>query len=605
MCNHKYKTRVNHRVVTALLLLGSLMASAPAAAAPFAYITNSENHTVAVMDTATDAVIATVPVGSGPYSIAVNPTGTRIYMTNDSAVSVINTATDTVIATVPVGSGPYGLVVNPMGTRVYVANYFSDTVSVIDTETNTVVATVPVGKGPSGVAMTPDRAEVNVLNSIDNTIFVINTSTNKVTATASVGEEKVASDLLISTTAFTAFETDFNAGVPPEFVNVATTQVAQEFQTIGAGQNTFNGDFLRSDASSQTTLTLTHLPTHTHVGVRFLLAVIDAWNGKGCAEGEDILNITVDGEPLFSESFENSGCGTATYIPPSGVTLIAAPAGGVQTNGSGPSAVAGTTAYNMGLDPVFHGIPHTANMLTITWFSNRTGVQTVADGTETNKSWAIENLAVVLNGTKDTDGDSVLDGRDNCLEIKNVAQTDSDVDGRGNPCDLDDDNDGILDQADNCPLVANVAQTDTNKDGIGDACAVVLPTILIREASIKEGGDGLASAVFEVSLSQPTTAVLTVDYATSDGTARAGFDYIQRAGTLTFSPGVTTQNVIIPIIGDRLNEKNETFFLNLTKPTLSPVLSTLMFLMYTFAPFGQASDTDCWSNGACASNAWY
>ena len=56
--------------------------------------------------------------------MAVTPDGTRAYVTdsNDDTVSVINTATNTVIATIPVGTSPGDVAVNPDGTRVYVTN---------------------------------------------------------------------------------------------------------------------------------------------------------------------------------------------------------------------------------------------------------------------------------------------------------------------------------------------------------------------------------------------------------------------------------------------------------------------------------------------------
>ena len=65
-----------------------------------------------------------------------------------NTVSVIDTATNNVTATVPVGDYPLGVAVNLEGTKVYVANEESNTVSVIDTATNKVIATVPVGKDP-------------------------------------------------------------------------------------------------------------------------------------------------------------------------------------------------------------------------------------------------------------------------------------------------------------------------------------------------------------------------------------------------------------------------------------------------------------------------
>src|SRR4051812_3951689 len=53
-----------------------------AAAAPFAYIANSRSNTVSVIDTASNTVVGTpIPVGNGPEGVAVNPTGTRVYVT--------------------------------------------------------------------------------------------------------------------------------------------------------------------------------------------------------------------------------------------------------------------------------------------------------------------------------------------------------------------------------------------------------------------------------------------------------------------------------------------------------------------------------------------
>ena len=63
------------------------------------------------------------------------------YITNsgDSTVSVINVATNTVTATITVGTYPDGVSVSPDGSKVYVANDGDNTVSVINTATNTVI----------------------------------------------------------------------------------------------------------------------------------------------------------------------------------------------------------------------------------------------------------------------------------------------------------------------------------------------------------------------------------------------------------------------------------------------------------------------------------
>ena len=67
---------------------------------------------------------------------------------------MIDGATNTVTATIPVGSKPIGVGVDPSTHTVYVANESDSTVSVIDGTTNTVTATVAVGSNPSGWAST-------------------------------------------------------------------------------------------------------------------------------------------------------------------------------------------------------------------------------------------------------------------------------------------------------------------------------------------------------------------------------------------------------------------------------------------------------------------
>src|SRR5206468_3391045 len=56
-------------------------------------------------------------------------------------------------------------------------------------------------------------------------------------------------------------------------------------------------------------------------------------------------------------------------------------------------------------------------------------------------------------------------------------------------------------------------------------------------------------------------------YATADGTAVAGEDYVATNGTLTFAPGETAKTVIVPVSGDVAVEPTQTFLLNLSSPT--------------------------------------
>jgi hypothetical protein len=74
--------------------------------------------------------------------------------------------------------------------------------------------------------------------------------------------------------------------------------------------------------------------------------------------------------------------------------------------------------------------------------------------------------------TLDFDEDGVLDGDDNCVEVYNPDQTDSDGDGEGDACEevTDSDGDGIDDDVDNCPDSPNTDQNDDDEDGLGDVC---------------------------------------------------------------------------------------------------------------------------------------
>ncbi|TMJ18332.1 MAG: hypothetical protein E6G92_00275 [Alphaproteobacteria bacterium] len=92
------------------------------------------------------------------------------------------------------------------------------------------------------------------------------------------------------------------------------------------------------------------------------------------------------------------------------------------------------------------------------------------------------------------------------------------------------------------------------------------PVATIGDAALAEGDDGVTYLVFTVTLDHASNGAVTYDYATSNGTALAGSDYVAVAGQISFAPGETSQTISVPIIGDDSPENNETLTVTLSNP---------------------------------------
>ena len=91
------------------------------------------------------------------------------------------------------------------------------------------------------------------------------------------------------------------------------------------------------------------------------------------------------------------------------------------------------------------------------------------------------------------------------------------------------------------------------------------PAISVSDATVQEA-EG-AVMVFTATLSHASSRTVTVDYATSDGTAVAGSDYTAASGTLTFNAGDTSQTVQVTVLTDSDDESQETLTLTLSNPS--------------------------------------
>ena len=106
-----------------------------------------------------------------------------------------------------------------------------------------------------------------------------------------------------------------------------------------------------------------------------------------------------------------------------------------------------------------------------------------------------------------------------------------------------------------------------------DDTAPGLGSLAIGNVTVTEGTSGTSLATFAVTLSPVSTQTVTVNFATANGTAAAGSDYVAASGTLTFAPGVSTRPISVTINGGMNQEPTETFGVTLSGPT-NAVLGT-------------------------------
>jgi hypothetical protein len=103
--------------------------------------------------------------------------------------------------------------------------------------------------------------------------------------------------------------------------------------------------------------------------------------------------------------------------------------------------------------------------------------------------------------------------------------------------------------------------------GDGQAHAKILdddgPAITIGDVAVVEGNGGSQTANFPLTLSATSPQTITVRYATADAT---GQDYTARSGKVIFVPGTIEQTFTVPIIGDTIDETDESFTLTLSSP---------------------------------------
>lgn len=163
---------------TLLFALMALPIAGVAWAAPFVYVTNSGPSTVSIVDSASNTVVATLPVGPFPLDVVASPDGTRVLVSStDGSLAVIDTLSQTVVATIPIGGRPGPLAFDPAGNTLYVADLDSGVLSSLDPTTFAVIDTVDIAQFSTDIVSSPsgDRLYVTT-DDFGSGMFVIETA---------------------------------------------------------------------------------------------------------------------------------------------------------------------------------------------------------------------------------------------------------------------------------------------------------------------------------------------------------------------------------------------------------------------------------------------
>ncbi len=183
------------------------------------------------------------------------------------------------------------------------------------------------------------------------------------------------------------FSNSFDSTVPVAVsAGTAFLTGVQGYAGLGPTGNQFGGQFLRSATANKVTLTLNGLPTHDSLSVQFLFAAIDSLDGTGSFPAGDFFRIDIDGVNRFRESFANAtDSQIQSYVPPAGVQL----ARKIDLGFGGPGGFFRDSAYDLGADPRFQRFAHTGSSVTIDFWMEGEGLQSLED-----ESWAMDNLSV-------------------------------------------------------------------------------------------------------------------------------------------------------------------------------------------------------------------
>jgi YVTN family beta-propeller protein len=122
----------------------------------YAYVTNQFSSNVGVIDLASNAQVATIPVSGDPFRVKLSSDGSMLFVTgNADSLFIVDVASREITGRLAVGLDANGLAQDYTGNRLYVSNQSDGTVSEVDLTTRAVLRSIPVGGHPQELVLSP------------------------------------------------------------------------------------------------------------------------------------------------------------------------------------------------------------------------------------------------------------------------------------------------------------------------------------------------------------------------------------------------------------------------------------------------------------------
>jgi YVTN family beta-propeller protein len=152
-------------------------------------VVNADSRSVTLVSLPGEEKVVEIFVGRSPQTVAFDPAGTHMYVTNrlDDTVSVIDLANVMETDTIAVPDEPFGIVASP--DRLYVSSTQASTIVVVDPESGMITNTIATGVHPRGLALSPDASELFVSHFSTGRLSVIDTTNLEVQAVISTGAD--------------------------------------------------------------------------------------------------------------------------------------------------------------------------------------------------------------------------------------------------------------------------------------------------------------------------------------------------------------------------------------------------------------------------------